>query len=427
MSPREHHQEARPEGRETWEDPRDLRPHPDNPNERHDVEGLARSIDELGFGDPLVVNAEGVILCGHGRWKAALQNEWRWVPVVRKRDLTPEQEIEFLLADNEVASHSRRNPDGVAALLRRLESTGRSIAQLQVTGYRADTIQSLLGLTKGNPHGAPAADDDPGPPPADPRSQLGEVYELGPHRLVCGDSTLPETWEALFAGDEARAAGICTDPPYGIAYSSSWGSVKKDEIANDETVDAAVDVFKRALVLSIARCSDGATGMVFCGGGGKRNAIGPFWDGINSVPGATVTNFVIWDKNNCRGMNWRFRFAWEGIFEVLVGEKFAYWGGSRRQGNVLHYDRVVPMAGDHPTPKPVPLLNEILSCTIPPGGIVIDPFAGSGSLLVSAARMGRVARLVEMSPGYCDLIRNRWDRLQGADTPKAKQSKWRRG
>jgi 16S rRNA G966 N2-methylase RsmD len=392
-------------------DPRELKPHPKNPNARHDVSGIARSIQTHGFCDPIIALPDLTILSGHGRHQAALQLGLERVPVVTV-EMSDADALSFMLAANKLAEKSRRDDAKVADILRELhESFDRSLTGLQSTGYETADIEALLGLSAGNPHGAPDADEDPGPPPAEPQTVLGELVQLGPHRLICGDSTDPHVWDRLMEGDARKLDAVITDPPYGIAYQSGMGKQPKAEIANDGNLEVACRVMTDALSLARAHSIDGAACYVFAGGGGPINVVGPVWDTLAKV--GDVTNLLIWDKRECKGLSWRWRYSYETCFEVRFGDKFAHWYGGRAAGNVLHHNKVIPRGGDHPTPKPVPMLIEILDAVTPRGGLVADCFGGSGSTLVAAARLGRVARIVELDPGYCDLIRRRWARLQG--------------
>lgn len=409
-------------GRLVWADPASFKPHPMNPNTGHDVPAIVRSIQANGWGRVPVCARDMTLLAGHGTRLAAIELG-QDMPCMVRDDLAPDdpEALALLVADNETARRSRAVPKRMAEIVGRLHEQARGqLAALEGTGLRSDEVQRLLGLAKRDPHGA-----DPGPLPsdreADPQSALGEVYELGPHRLVCGDATDPTVWDALL-GDRL-ADGLLTDPPYGVAHRSQRiAGAPGREIANDGDLDDAMRVLRAAVEQAVRRCVEGAAGLVFTASGqrgkastpGRANVLGRTYDVLSEVT-VGVDEVLTWDKGDCGGAGWRWRRSTEFVLECLLsGSRFRTWHGRYGTSNILRHGKrsgARNKGSNHPTPKPVPLLVDLIDLCFPQGGIVLDPFAGSGSTMIAAAKTGRQAWMIEIDPHYCDLIRRRWQRF----------------
>jgi site-specific DNA-methyltransferase (adenine-specific) len=237
------------------------------------------------------------------------------------------------------------------------------------------------------------------------RVQPGDLWRLGRHRLLCGDCLEPRALERLCAG--SRVSLVITDPPYGIDFrSQSKGN--KAPIANDSARDFAL-FLERALPAVRAVMAPGATLYWFAAGGGPNVALA---EAILAVSRHfTLQNCLAWDKET-PGLGWRWRRSWEAIIEASVGTP-AHWYGGTNRGNVLRWPKLIPQEDDHPTPKPVDLLADLLRASSRTGQTVLDPFAGSGSTLIAAHLTGRTCCAGELEPGYCELILDRWERMTG--------------
>jgi len=246
-------------------------------------------------------------------------------------------------------------------------------------------------------------------PPAEAVSCLGEVYELGPHRLVCGDCTDPSVIASLM-GDE-RADCAWTDPPYGVSYAAKnefltkfdRGSQQTSEIANDSLSPADLQaLLKRAFASMLSVSKPGAawyvaapSGDIFLAFAQELAAIGVWRHTL-----AWVKNCMVLGRAD-------YHYKHESVFYGWVPGGTHKWRSDRSQTSVLLFDRPVRSI-DHPTMKPVALVAYCVGNNTDPGDIVLDVFGGSGTTLLACAQLGRVARLVELNPVYCDVIRRRW-------------------
>ena len=240
------------------------------------------------------------------------------------------------------------------------------------------------------------------------RVSKGELWELGRHRLYCGDSLAAGGLDRLCNGGKVDV--VLTDPPYGISYKSTLArrGRRKKAIANDgqEEFEGFLD---RALPAIKSVMKRGAVVFWFAGGGGAEPVLAKALLAISQH--FTLLNTIIWDKVDV-GLGWRWRRSWEAIIEASVGRPRVWHGGTDRR-NVLRFPRAIPQSDDHPTPKPVPLLEEIILAAAPARGTILDPFAGSGSTLIAAERTGRRCLAAELEPQYCDIALARWEAVSG--------------
>jgi DNA modification methylase len=240
------------------------------------------------------------------------------------------------------------------------------------------------------------------------RVSKGELWQLGRHGLYCGDSLAPGGLERLCNGEKVDL--VLTDPPYGISYQSTLArrGRRKKAIANDgqEEFEGFLD---RALPAIRSMMKRGAVLYWFAGGGGAEPVLAKALLAISQH--FTLLNTIVWDKVDI-GLGWRWRRSWEAVIEASVGRPRVWHGGTGRR-NVLRFPRAIPQSDDHPTPKPIPLLEEIILAAAPARGAILDPFAGSGSTLIAAERTGRSCLAAELEPRYCDIALVRWEAISG--------------
>lgn len=364
--------------------------HPWDRNPRRNdgaVAKVAASIKRFGFGAPIVARrADGRIIAGHTRFKAAQSLGINTVPV-RFLDLDPSDADLLALADNRTSEEAEWDNPLLAEILRELSAEDRA-----ETGFDASEIDSILAEAEAAAFAEVEEDEDAvEEPPAEPRSKPGEVYELGPHRLMCGDSTVVTDVEKACGGRVADL--IFTDPPYGIAYKRMSGHHKA--IENDGNAGDAHNVARDALALM----SGAGAAFVCCD---WRSM--PTLSGAMGEAGFQPKACIVWDKQ--RGVQNLDRFHKQHEFILYAGP---YGGQKTVDGDVWSVPR--DFEPDHPTPKPVELVERAIRSACGLGDLVYDPFAGSGSTLIAAAKTGRKAILIEKDPGYCDVIRNRWERF----------------
>ncbi len=390
-------------------------------NPRHmpaaELEKLTRSIREFGFVEPVVVRkADNTVIGGHQRLEAAKALGWERVPVVYV-DVSETEGKALNLALNRI--HGEWDLPRLGALLEEL----RDLPDLDETlsGFDEIEMDDLLADLE--------REQSPGPyeesfdvaaemlqaqrEAAPTRTSKGETWQLGRHRLYCGDSLAPGALQRL-CGD-TKIDLVLTDPPYGLGYQSALArrGRRKKAIANDGLDD--FDAFlERALPTIKAVMKRGSVMYWFAGGGGAEPVLAKALLAIAEQ--FTLLNTIVWDKVD-PGLGWRWRRSWEAIIEASHG-KPKVWHGGTNQRNVLRYAKAIPQSDDHPTPKPVPLLEEIIRAAAPSRGLILDPFAGSGPTLIAAERTGRACYAVEIEPRYCDIVVARWEALSGSEALK---------
>jgi DNA modification methylase len=349
------------------------------------VAKVAMSLREYGFQQPIVVDAQGIIVAGHTRLRAAKSLGLKKVPVV-VADLPEEKARAYRLADNRTNQEASWDDDILAEELDVLKDLG---FDLSLTGFDVDEIGELLAeATEG------LTDPDETPePPVNPVTVLGDVWVLGRHRIICGDSTKVATVETLMAGTKADM--VFTDPPYGVSVvkngmvGADFGVAKKGkyaEVVGDGTTETAQEAIALCQALKIP--------------------IQIYWGGNYYVlPPSSC--WLIWDKRSDSGIENTFadcEMAWTN----MTGPSRVYrqlWNGMIREGEK---DKRV-----HPTQKPVALAEWCLEKYGSAGQTVLDLFGGSGSTLIACEKTDRNCYMVEMSPAYCDVIIERWQGFTG--------------
>ena len=377
-----------------------IRPYPGNPRQNdHAVDAVARSLREFGFRQPIVVDADGVIVVGHTRYKAALKLGMAEVPVHVADGLTPAQARAYRLADNRTASIATWDDDALVTELIGLSDQGYD---LDLTGFDADDLSRLLGT--GDDAAPPGDPEDVPEPPAEPVTRLGDLWLLGNHRLVCGDAADPAAYARLLEGRPADL--LLTGPPYNVAYAGKTAAALT--VAND---DMDADAYR----LFLARCLAAAIGVVRPGGGfyvWHADLHGLAVRLACDAAGLAVRQCLVWAKSaftlGRQDYHWRHEPCLYGWKE---GAAHA-WLGDRAQSTVLEFDRPAKN-GEHPTMKPVALFEFLTRNSCPEGGTVLDPFSGSGTTLIAAETTGRRAALLELDPRYCDVIVRRWEQFTG--------------
>ena len=359
---------------------------------------LAASIKEWGFTSAVLVDEEGGIIAGHGRVMAARKLGMESLPVMVAAGWTDAQKRAYVIADNKLALNAGWDNDLLALELGELGDLGFDV---ELTGFTPDEIQALMpvdlneGLT--DPDDAPA-------PPENPITRPGDVWILGKHRVMCGDSTSVDDLGKLSEGQLADM--WLTDPPYNVAYEG--GTKEKLTIKNDSMGD---DQFRQFL-----RDAYTAADMVM-----KPGAVFYIWhadsEGYNfrgaaKDAGWTVRQCLIWKKSSL--VLGRQDYQWQHE-PCLYGWKDGashVWAADRKQTTVLEFDKP-SRNGEHPTMKPVALFEYQMLNNTKGGDIVLDSFGGSGTTLIAAEKNGRIARIMELDPKYCDVIVKRWQDFTG--------------
>ena len=355
------------------------------------VDRMVESISQFGFRIPVVAKSDGSVVDGHLRLKAAQRMGMKSVPVVLADELTDAQVKAFRLLANRSASWADWDEDLLRQELADLKDMD---FDLSLTGFDADEISSMLDIPL-DVGGLTDPDEVPEPPVV-PVTKPGDVWLLGKHRLMCGDSTSIDAVERLMDGEKADM--VFTDPPYGVNYQSNMRikSKKFSVLANDDQfldIAPVIDAFSR--------------GWVFVWTSWK---VQTRWIQQFDVIGYP-TNIVIWHKPG--GGIGDLKRTFSSDYEVaLVWHRGAELCG-KRIGSVWTVNKDGASSYVHPTQKPVALAEEALDKTTRRGSVVLDLFGGSGSTLIACEKTGRAARLMELDPKYCDVIVKRWEDFTG--------------
>ena len=381
-----------------------LIPYARNPRRNdHAVEQMASAISEFGFRLPIVAKSTGEICDGHLRYKAALRLGLEQVPVILADDLTETQLKAFRILVNRSATWADWDED----LLRlELEELKLDDFDLALTGFDADELLEIMAgeetTTEGN------TDEDAAPEaPVTPVSKPGDLWVMGKHRLLCGDSTDAANYTLLMAGE--KAAMTFTDPPYGVNYANSAKDKMRGTnrpILNDNLGEDFEPFLKAALTPMIAHCQ-GAIYIAM-----SSSELDTLQSAFRAAGGKWST-FIIWAKNTFTLGRSDYQRQYEPILYGWPEGATRHWCGDRDQGDVWHFNK--PRVNDlHPTMKPVELVERAIRNSSRPGDVVLDPFGGSGTTLIAAEKSSRQARLIELDPKYVDTIVRRWQEYAGA-------------
>ena len=399
------------------------------------VEQLTRSITEFGFTNPLLIDEQDRIIAGHGRLQAALALRMTEVPVIILTGLSEAQRRALILADNKIALNSGWDLKLLSEELADLKLEG---FDLTLTGFSLEEIDAMTPVVvdEKDPDDAPDL-------PAEPKTKPGDVYVLGPHRLVCGDSTSMENIDRLMQG---ALADVCwTDPPYNVAYETKAGKIANDDLDDGEFRD----FLSGAYGCAFAAMKPGAAIYV-----AHADTEGLNFRATFRAAGFKLSGCLIWRKDSL--VLGRSDYQWQHepiLYGWKPGSRHRWYGGRKlttmidldqermpfkrrddgryeiRFGDTVMVidgtatvEELVPSvinepkpkrSDGHPTMKPVALIERMLRNSARPGDIVLDLFGGSGSTLMAAERLGMCARLSELDPGYCDVIVARWEAYTG--------------
>lgn len=387
-----------------WKDVQGLTPYARNSRTHSDeqVAQICASIKEFGWTNPILIDDESTIIAGHGRLLASQRLSLKEVPTITLTGLTEAQKRAYVIADNRLALNAGWDNDMLAIELKDLADEG---FDLDLTGFDTKEIDALLAEADKVENGL--TDEDAVPElPEVPTSVLGDVWILGRHRLVCGDSTEIDTVDKLMDGHIADM--VFTDPPYGISYQSNMRvkSNKFDVIKNDN------------IFLDIAPIIETKSkGWVFVWTSWKV-----LTDWIKQMESfGYPTNQIIWFKGG--GGIGDLKKTFSSDYETaLVWHRGAELTG-KRIGSVWKIDKDDATNYLHPTQKPVSLGVEAIEKTTRSGASVLDLFGGSGSTLIACEKTGRNARLVELDPLYVDVIIKRWQAFTGQEAVNEESNK----
>lgn len=387
----------------------DIAPYAGNAKEHPDeqVEQIARSIASFGFNDPIAVDENSVIIEGHGRLLAAKKMGLDEVPIIRLKHLTEAQKRAYILAHNKTTLNSGFNQD---LLVAELDALRKEEFDLSLTAFDEKELSQLLDTLTDT--AKDELDDVPDPPPEKPVTAKGDVYRIGDHVLICGDS-LDETVVGEIM--DGRAADLLfTDPPYGVNlhYDEATAMACKrrtdgKKVANDDLEGPALTQFLTTAIGTASRFMREGAPFYVCSPIDKE--VRKFIEAIETVKlhyqsGITwVKNSLCFSRHDYHPQHEIIHYGWK------QGEAHT-WNADRKQTTVWHFDRP-SKSPEHPTMKPVALVAHAITNSSLRDNVVLDLFGGSGTTMVACQEKGRVARLVELDEGYCDVIVKRMHRL----------------
>ena len=365
------------------------------------VAQIAGSIAEFGFVNPVLVGEDKVIIAGHGRLLAAQRLGLSEVPVIVLDHLNETQRRALVLADNQISANAGWNDELLSLELSDLASDEFDLSLL---GFTEDALNELL-----NNSNDPGLVDEDAVPEVEPNpvSQLGDVWQLGNHRVMCGDATSAEAMSALMDGQMADM--VFTDPPYNVDYGNAAKDTRQTKdrrILNDNLGDAFYDflhgamiqmlsVTKGALYVSMSSSELDTLQKAFRDAGGK-------W-----------STFIIWAKNTFTLGRADYQRQFEPILYGWKEGNDHFWCGARDQGDVWFINK--PNKNDlHPTMKPVELVERAIRNSSKSQDIVLDAFGGSGTTIIACEKTGRYGRVLELDPKYVDVIIKRWQDYSGS-------------
>jgi DNA modification methylase len=381
------------------------------------VAAVAASIRQFGFTNPVLIDGNNTIIAGHGRVMAAQSLGLPAVPCIRLGHLSDAQRRAYVIADNKLAELAGWD---MATLAREVEDLMEAEFDVGLLGFGSDELEELLadhGAGEEAGGGEGEADEDAVPePPAQPVSALGDVWTMGAHRLMCGDSTSRDSFAVLMAGKSADM--IFTDPPYGMSYGG--GRAAGDHALDKKTGGVKIkshgmimndDLQGDALVALVRDAIATASGSTKAGGALYAcftwRTYAEFEAALESC-GHKVKACIVWDKKSIGLGNSHYRPQHEFVF-YCGGE----WYGDKSESDVWSMSRGNTGAYVHPTQKPVELVERALANSSKKAAVVIDCFGGSGSTLIACEKTKRHARLMELDPKYCDVIVKRWQTFTG--------------
>ncbi len=358
---------------------------------------LRSSLREFGFLNPVLVDKEYNVIAGHARLAAAKKEGLSKIPCVFVEHLTDPQKKAYIIADNRMALDGGWDNDLLRVELEALQGEDFDVL---LTGFDESELSKLFD------EGNDAKEDD-----FDVDAELekpcvskqGDIWYLGRHRLICGDSTNPETYEKLMDGVKANL--VITDPPYNVNYEGTAGKIKNDNMENDKFYQFLFDAYK----CMFDAMADDASIYVFHADTEGLN----FRKAFNDA-GFYLSGCCIWKKQSL--VLGRSPYQWQHE-PVLYGWKKNgkhQWYTGRKETTIWEFDKP-KKNGDHPTMKPIPLLAYPIMNSTMTNGVVLDPFGGSGSTLIACEQTDRICYTVELDEKFCDVIVNRFIEQAGTD------------
>lgn len=351
---------------------------------------LRSSLREFGFINPVIIDRDYNIIAGHGRVMAAREEKIDKVPCVFVDYLTEAQKKAYILADNRMAMDAGWDEQLLKVEIESLQAENFDVS---LTGFDEKELSDLFDSEKDAKDDNFDVDKELQKPTV---TRAGDVWLLGAHKLICGDSTKEETYKVLMG--EQKANLVVTDPPYNVNYQGSAGKIKNDNLKNEQFYHFLLDSFT-CIEKSMA---DDASIYVFHADTEGLNFRKAFADA-----GFYLSGTCIWKKQSL--VLGRSPYQWQHEPCLFGWKKNGrhQWYSDRKQTTIWEFDKP-KKNGDHPTMKPIPLIAYPIRNSSMTNCIVLDPFGGSGSTLIACEQTGRICRTIELDEKYCDVIVKRY-------------------
>ena len=365
------------------------------------VAQIAASIREFGFLSPVVTTKDGTILCGHGRFYAAQKLGLKKIPCIREDHLTEAQRRAYIIADNKLSLNAGWDEEMLRVELSDLKGEDFDVS---LTGFDEKELARLFAEEDGAEEDGFDVDAELEKPCF---SKAGDVWHLGRHTVICGDSTKPETYSRLLGKEKVNL--VCTDPPYLVNLESTSGKIKNDDLSDEEGykfLRAAFEQFHEAMAKD-------ASIYVFYATAKAR----VFHDAYEDA-GFKVGAGLVWKKNRLVLTRTDWKYIHEPIIWGWRKDGKHEWYGDQKQVTVFEFDRIKDSKKDgcgHPSSKPVPLIAYLIRQCTQTNGLVLDGFLGSASTLIACEQLGRICYGVELEPKFVDVAVKRYLEFRNGD------------
>jgi DNA modification methylase len=367
---------------------------------KEQITKLRSSLREFGFVNPVIIDKEYNVLAGHGRLAAAKEEGIKEVPCVFVDHLSEAQKKAYILADNRMALDAGWDDELLAVEMEELKNLG---FDLGLTGFDESEIADLFAVDSSE---AKEDDFDVDAELEKPsKTKSGDIWHIGRHTVICGDSTLPETYAALLGDTKVNL--VCTDPPYLVNLESSSGKIKNDDLDDEKGYEFLKSAFER---FRDSMAKD-ASIYVFYATSKAR----VFHDAYEDA-GFKVGAGLVWKKDRLVLTRTDWKYIHEPIIWGWRKDGKHIWYGDQKQKTVFEFDRIKNSKDDgcgHPSSKPVPLIAYLVSQCTQSNGLVLDGFLGSASTLVACEQLDRICYGVELEPKFVDVAVERYKALKG--------------
>lgn len=369
---------------------------------KEQIEQIKKSIENFGMNDPIGVWKDNTIIEGHGRLIACKELGMKEVPIIRLDDLTDEQRKSYIIAHNKLTMNSDFDID---ILRTELENLKELDFDLELTGFNVDELDDILG---NNEEETEIVEDEVPDVPEEPKAKLGDIYQLGNHRLMCGDSTSEEDVAKLMNG--VKADMVFTDPPYNVDYSNAdrpkasktdLGRIKNDVMNVDDFIYFLSEVYKR---LDESTKDDSSFYIWYA----DKSTIA-FYSALYET-NIEFKQLLIWKKPMLLGRS-KYQWAHEPCIFAIKGSP--YFTEDRTKTTVWDFGGYDKSKNVHPTQKPLFLPTEAINNSSKKEDIVLDLFGGSGSTLIACEQLNRKCYMMELDERYVSVIVNRWLNFTG--------------